>query len=642
MNNLDINNTLDPSYNKILKEIYENGINSDDRTGVGTKSLFCKQLRCNLKEGFPILTFRQHSFKIAFYETMMFLNGETDTIKWLESNNINIWKGNTSREFLDKRGLINLPIGDIGYAYGKIWNDFDGTNQLENIFNTLKTNPNDRRMVLTAWHPARLNEAALPPCFTKNAIIATNNGYKKIENVLSTDLILTHDGSYQKINKAYISNYNKELYELKTYYLPKIECTPNHPFMIKSYNDIINNKVDFNNEKDYINIENIKDIKDKYIPIKINNNNNIPEFSYEQKINKTLKKTNTLKLDNLDLWYLLGYFLGDGYTIESNKKTFFCIANKDVKKVLPILQNVTKLYPIKNSGVNVTKFECKNNFIFNITKQFGKYSTGKLIPEFVHDLPVEYLEYFLKGYIDSDGCENNKKIQFTTVSDSIAYGIQRIYAKLGKICSITYSIKNTTRLIQNRLCNQNNTYLLTINKSYNRQDNNYIFFNNYLWVKLKKISIINNNKDIKVYNFDIDNNHTYTINNLITHNCHIFAQFYCKNNTLSCMFNMRSLDFWNGTGYDLMCYALITYLFAKALNMDVGELVMNSTDTHLYNNGIDVYKKYIDNYQYFDLPQINIKKNINSLNDIKNIKFEDIELLNYNNAGKSENVKMAI
>lgn len=157
-------NTLDTQIFNLIKEIYDEGSLADNRTDIQTKSLFGKSIRIDLSEGFPIPTYRSHSFKFAFYETMMFLNGETDTIKWLENNEINIWKGNTSREFLDSRGLTDLPVGDIGYGYGAVWNDFDGVNQLNNIFETLKTNPNDRRMVISAWHPARLHEAALPPC----------------------------------------------------------------------------------------------------------------------------------------------------------------------------------------------------------------------------------------------------------------------------------------------------------------------------------------------------------------------------------------------------------------------------------------------------------------------------------------------
>lgn len=169
------NNKLDKQYSEILNNILETGEYSENRTGIDTKSLFAQQLRVDLKDGFPMITKRQHSFKISFYETLMFINGSSDSKTWLEDNGINIWKGNTSREFLDSRGLQHLPVGDIGYAYGSLWRNFDGTDQLQDIFNSLKNNPTDRRMVMTAWHPARLNEAALPPCHVLSSFYVRNN-----------------------------------------------------------------------------------------------------------------------------------------------------------------------------------------------------------------------------------------------------------------------------------------------------------------------------------------------------------------------------------------------------------------------------------------------------------------------------------
>ncbi len=280
-------NTLDSQYIALVKDVFENGVDEIDRTGIGTRSVFERSLRCNLKEGFPILTFRQHSFKVSFYETLMFLNGSTDTKKWLEANNISIWKGNTSREFLDSRGLYDLPEGDMGRAYGSIWRDFNGVDQLKNVFEMIKTDPYSRRLKVTAWKPDELHRAALPPCHT-----------------------------------------------------------------------------DF--------------------------------------------------------------------------------------------------------------------------------------------------------------------------------------------------------------------------------------------------------------------------------------QFYIRNNTLNCSFNMRSLDVWLGCGADIQTYALITMFFAKALKMEVGELVMKSTDTHLYHNGMHIYEKSIKEFKSFDLPQLIIKKELNTLEDICNLQYSDVELVNYTHGGKAEKIPMAI
>lgn len=110
------------NYIDLLKDINENGLDKEDRTGIGTKSVFGRSMRWNLQNGFPIITTRKVAFRIAFEETMFFLRGESDTTK-LEEKKIKIWSGNTSREFLDNRGLTDLPVGNMGRGYGVQWLD---------------------------------------------------------------------------------------------------------------------------------------------------------------------------------------------------------------------------------------------------------------------------------------------------------------------------------------------------------------------------------------------------------------------------------------------------------------------------------------------------------------------------------------
>jgi len=157
-------------YLNILRDILENGDERLDRTKIGTKAIFGTQMRFDLSKGFPLLTTRFISFRIAFEEMMFFLRGDTDTKK-LEAKNINIWKGNTSRDFLDKKGLSQLPEGDMGKGYGWQIRNFGGTDrtngfdQLEYLVKNIKENPNDRRHYMNYWNPIQvLNEAALPPC----------------------------------------------------------------------------------------------------------------------------------------------------------------------------------------------------------------------------------------------------------------------------------------------------------------------------------------------------------------------------------------------------------------------------------------------------------------------------------------------
>ena len=160
------------NYQDLVKDVLENGVDRPDRTGVGSRAVFGRTLRFDLSKGFPALTTRRVPFRIAFEETMFFLRGETDTKK-LEEKKINIWKGNTSREFLDSRGLTHLPEGDMGKGYGYQWCKWekhtpDGAvqhiNQVKNLIEGIQKNPNDRRAIVLAWNPGQLDEMALPPC----------------------------------------------------------------------------------------------------------------------------------------------------------------------------------------------------------------------------------------------------------------------------------------------------------------------------------------------------------------------------------------------------------------------------------------------------------------------------------------------
>lgn len=165
------------NYIELLRDVYHNGTDKDDRTGIGSRAVYGRMLRWDLANGFPIITSRRVSLRIAFEETMFFLRGESNT-KLLEQKNINIWKGNTSREFLDNRGLNHLPEGDMGRGYGVQWTDWQSpvvdsngdiiavshTNQVEGLIDGIKKDPYSRRHVITGWNPGELSQMALPPC----------------------------------------------------------------------------------------------------------------------------------------------------------------------------------------------------------------------------------------------------------------------------------------------------------------------------------------------------------------------------------------------------------------------------------------------------------------------------------------------
>ena len=150
----------------------DNGVERPDRTDVGaSKFVPGYSMSWDLADGFPMITTRKVPFRIAFEETMFFLRGDTDTKK-LEEKRINIWKGNTSRSFLDSKGLQHLPVGSLGAGYSHQWRNFNGKvghpdtgiDQVKNMIEEMQANPTSRRHVITAWNPSQLDETPLPPC----------------------------------------------------------------------------------------------------------------------------------------------------------------------------------------------------------------------------------------------------------------------------------------------------------------------------------------------------------------------------------------------------------------------------------------------------------------------------------------------
>jgi len=164
------------SYLNVLERLAQIPDTRGNRTAVSTRSLFGFMWKYDLTDTFPLLTTRRQFTRAVFEELMFYLSGKTDN-NILTDKNIHIWDGNTTREFLDKRGLQRYPEGDMGETYGFNIRHFGGEykdckadykgvgyDQLDNLVNLLKTDPTSRRMIITLWNPATLHNAALPSC----------------------------------------------------------------------------------------------------------------------------------------------------------------------------------------------------------------------------------------------------------------------------------------------------------------------------------------------------------------------------------------------------------------------------------------------------------------------------------------------
>ena len=182
-------------YLDLLKEIKSNGTKKDDRTGTGTISIFGHQMRFDLKEGFPLVTTKKVNFNAILHELLWFIKGDTN-IEYLVKNNVNIWNEWPFQSWLEKTSqseslimhsaewkekltefieliktdsTFSAKYGDLGPVYGKQWRDFEGIDQLNQVVEDLKNNPNSRRHIVSAWNPKEIPimiKSGLPPCHT--------------------------------------------------------------------------------------------------------------------------------------------------------------------------------------------------------------------------------------------------------------------------------------------------------------------------------------------------------------------------------------------------------------------------------------------------------------------------------------------
>ena len=170
------------AYLDLCQHVMTNGTFKMDRTNTGTKSVFGYQMRFDLSEGFPLLTTKKVHLKSIIHELLWFIKGDTN-IKYLVEHGVRIWnewpfqifknskdyQGESMADFVDRiknDEEFAAKYGDLGPVYGAQWRNFNGVDQLQYILDTLKHNPQSRRMILSAWNPAEIENMALPPCHT--------------------------------------------------------------------------------------------------------------------------------------------------------------------------------------------------------------------------------------------------------------------------------------------------------------------------------------------------------------------------------------------------------------------------------------------------------------------------------------------
>ncbi|WKV23575.1 thymidylate synthase [Salmonella phage SEA1] len=179
-------------YQELIQHIFDEGYETDDRTGTGTIAVFGTQLRFDLQEGFPAVTTKKLAWKACIAELIWFMSGSTNVNDLREIQHGSRTEGKTVWDDNYENQAISMGYsdGELGPVYGKQWRDFMGVDQLKLVIDRIKETPNDRRQIVTAWNPLELSKMALPPCHYAFQFNARNGFLDLMWSQRSVDVFL--------------------------------------------------------------------------------------------------------------------------------------------------------------------------------------------------------------------------------------------------------------------------------------------------------------------------------------------------------------------------------------------------------------------------------------------------------------------
>lgn len=340
------------------------------------------------------------------------------------------------------------------------------------------------------------------PCLTKDSLILTNKGYIPLEKIEVGDLVLTKSNTWHKVNKIFNNGVKNTIY-LQGMGFENIHCTPEHKFYVREMKRVGHfSKRNFS-EPYFIEANKIE--KKHYLGVPVIQEE-IPFYT-----------------DNLEFWYLVGLYLGDGWL--KLGKGYDVVFGLNDNKIEKLKKNVAKenwKWSIYNERT-VRKLRFANRDFYNfINKYIGTGSFEKHIPYEILCLPKKQLLKIYEGYLDSDGCniKNTDKFQFSSVNRNLIYSMSLIINKLfNRPTQISLIKVKPQKIIENRIVNQHDWYLLRFNMNKHKQDHAF-YENNYIWYPFTKIESGNNEN---VYNMEIDKDHSYIVQGCISKNCQDFS-----------------------------------------------------------------------------------------------------------------------
>ena len=418
------------------------------------------------------------------------------------------------------------------------------------------------------------------PCITEDSLILTKDGYKQYKDLQVGEYVLTKSNTWQKIAKKFDNGIHKTYY-LQGMGFENIHCTANHKFYVREkYKGLRRFK-----EPEF---KQVKDItKNDYFGIPVIKEE-IPFFT-----------------EDLDFWWLIGYYLGDGWLTKGcNEIKLACNETKLLKLKEHIDRMLKNLYFNKYQYTYYKERTCyKLRFCIKeiydfILNNIGTGCSDKSLSGNILMMPKKQLNALLEGYIDSDGSRVKNRIQFTSVNRKLIYSISCIINKVYNRPTCIYKTEvSPKKLIEDRLVNQKPQYMLRFKPTTDIQDKAF-YEDGYIWFPFTKLV---EDKEEHVYNMEIENDHSYIVQGCISKNCQ----------DLSLAGKLKGQVEGSGTRSSLL--------------WEIGRILKECKETN-------------------SLPQVLLMENVPNCHGTKNIKewykwLETLEQLGYKNFWKDLNSK---
>lgn len=361
------------------------------------------------------------------------------------------------------------------------------------------------------------------PCFVAGTLVLMDKGYKSIEDVKIGDMVMTHNNRFRKVIDAG-KKPAKEIVKIRSMMFDEIFCTPNHPFYTRKRYRKGHKSIRGFAEPVWKAAQELT--SDDYLGLAINTNEQIPEWNgvalhrgtHWDVVNELQKH-----LSSSCFWYLMGRYIGDGWqrNDETHKSILVACSDRNKDILLQTIETLGWRYTLtkEKTCYRVTIYSKE---LCEFANRYGKYAHNKCIDAGTMNLPLHLLNAFLQGYVDSDGCYVNTEYKITTTSKKLAYGLMQIVAKAHKRPSRIYKVKRPDKyIIEGREVNRRNSYVVVWHTDKRKQDKAF-YEDGYVWFPIKAIT--STNRKEFVYNLEVEEDHSYTANGAIVHNCQSVSQ----------------------------------------------------------------------------------------------------------------------